>query len=333
VISGRVLFFIFLICCIFAVNSVCATEIAEGNIRLVLNQRTGRFSLYYLSDAQRYVPLFNNQDRYTYASISVNGNVHRLGDRQFRHRFDTIDANPAFIFESSSLTVTQVFSPVATVSSDKVNGIMITFTVQNTSDQDHTVGLRFLLDTDLGDGRRGIPFETYNRIIASEAIVTTEDKYWISRGQNIALMGSIINPADSAARVPDFVHIANWKRLNDVSWELRLSEGRTFSRDSAVCYYFEPNVLESGGFVSYTIFLTTEDIEWYTEIHETDVFVFDIEEIEKLANIEAEQSDISANLIILVMLQELLNQFIDGKIDLEAQDLLEIESAINRHRN
>ena len=49
---------------------------------------------------------------------------------------------------------------------------------------------------------------------------------------------------------------------------------------------------------------------------------------EAAANIDTE-----TNTHILLRLQELLHQFLNGEIDLSEQDLIEIEAAVERHRN
>jgi hypothetical protein len=342
-------------------NSLSASEITNGYVRLILHERTGRFSLYYLSepDAMRYEPLFNGREpAASYLSVSVNGNIYRLGDsKNFQTRLERQNGNPAFVFESSFLTVSEVFSPVRTANSHFANGVMITVTIQNTADRPASVGLRILIDTELGEGRGRIPFLTNSQIITNEMLIegTSGELFWVSRGQRTALMGSIVNPVDFNSRVPDFVHIANWKRLNDVSWRLRYSEGRSFNslpysiRDSAVCYYYEPAALENDEIFTFSIVLTTEDMEWYNSIVPPQVVVepaavespatergaptIDITAIEQEAIANAAENNEDAGTLTLVKLQEILDQFISGEIELNEHDLLEIEGSINRLRN
>jgi hypothetical protein len=156
-------------------------------------------------------------------------------------------------------------------------------------------------------------------------------------------MGSIMNPVNPSEKTPDYIHFANWRRLNNARWKLRYSAGRSFDNDSAVCYIYEPALLPAGSFFTYTIFLTTEDIPWYNSVvrqprtAESQVLpqntpTIDIEALERNAIIEAAQNNENADTRILLMLQNLLNQFIAGEIFLNEQDLMEIENAINRHR-
>jgi hypothetical protein len=390
-----------------AQNMEAAPTIPDGFIRLILNENNGSFSLLYLAEpsSMRYVPLFNSrQPSASYLSVSFNGSVHRLGQSgAFRTRMERVEDYPAFIFESPSLTVTQVFTPIRTVSSEHVNGVMITITMMNTGTSRASIGLRMLIDTDLEDYQRRNRFLTSNRIITSETLIEGDsgERFWISRGQNIALMGSIVNPINPHGPVPDFVHFANWKRFNDTPWRLRYSEGRSFNnlpysvRDSAVCYYFEPVPLDSGRSITHTIFLTTEDIAWYNvvrlneieleENHEptvpptvtpavtpaapvavipapaaptppaasapavsapavsapavatttNPVFAptINIASIEEASRIEAEQNNEDPDMVTLLRLQEILNQFIAGELQLNEQDIGNIERAILRLRS
>jgi hypothetical protein len=243
----------------------------ENFIRLVLNRRTSSFSLYYLVDPQamRYEPLFNNQNPAASSlAVNVNGRVHRLGQsRAFRTNIERRDEHPALVFQSPFLIVEQVFSPVSTPGSSHTNGVMITINIHNVSESQSSVGLRFIIDTILSEGRGRGSFIVGDRTVTRETLFTGEtgERYWVSRGQRVSLMGNIAAPAGYNIIAPDFVHMANWDRLYGASWRLRYSQRRSFNPrgDSAVCYYYEPLTLESGASVTYTIFLTTEDTAWY----------------------------------------------------------------------
>ena len=168
-------------------------------------------------------------------------------------------------------------------------------------------------------------------------------------------MGSIINPVDSSQKAPDSVFFANWKRFFDTPWQIRYSQGRSFGGDSAVCYYYEPAPLAAGRSFTYTIFLTAEDPDWYgmtanriaekvgvmNESINTAVSGI-IENIDSVItninneNFRTESEEMAAvqeiNLPVLYQMQDLLNQFINGEIELDEQNLNEIENAIKRYR-
>jgi len=380
----------------------------DGFFRLILNDKTGSFSLFFLANPQsaRYQSLFNSSDpSASYMTVFVDGIVYQLGNnKQFKTRLERVRGSPAIVHESSFLTVTQVFTPVKTLNSPVANGVMITLILKNKATQISSVGVRMLLDTDLGEGRKQVPFITNTQIITSELMLegNAEERFWISRGKDVALMGSIISPVSEDEKGPDFVHMANWKRLNDSRWRLRYLKGRSFSsvpnsiRDSAVCYFFGPEMLEQNVEMTYTIYLTTEDVAWYNataaipagtasilqppQPPEIPVPVvpavapapaappapvevtpvepppaplisfeprpssdlpegnLDIALIQAEAKAEAEYYyrrgvPEDPNVLFLVKLQEILDQFISGLIDLNEQDMINIEDAIEKIRN
>jgi len=256
-------------------NGVASTVSNDGYLRLILNERTGSFSLYYLADSKtsHYEPLFNaDEPLASYLSINIDGKVYRLSNnRQFRAKIDRVNGDPAIVFESQFTRVTQIFTPVKTTSSDAINGVMILIKVHNISPVKSAIGVRMLLDTHLGEGRRRIPFLTNTQVVTSETFIEGNSKevFWISRGSKISLMGSIVNPVDGIGKGPELVHIANWKRLNDAQWKLTYSQGRSFNNlphsvgDSAVCYYFGPEILDRDKILTFSVFLSTEDLSWY----------------------------------------------------------------------
>jgi len=376
----------FLLPVLFAIigfNSLNAVEITKDRyVRLVLDDNTGSFLLYYLVDPENmtYEPLFNDKDpSASFSAVSVNGRIYRLGEaRAFKTKIDTHDGNPVVIYESSSLLVTKTFYPLRTISSPNSNGIRISINIKNKSSEEIVVGYRELIDTHLGEGRGNIPFKTDNLSITRETLVDSisGENYWVSRGQNISLMGNITSPDSGTFKIPDFVHFANWKILNDVSWTAPFFDGRTFSYthysigDSAVGYYYEPQTLGPKESFDYAIFLTTEDTAWYRESGIVNAkareaepaaeqpqllpqVLFEPEQpvipasvpIAKRSSFEGIQAVIDdaineaeiygedTNKTILKRLQDTLDQFIAGEIELTEQDLLDVEMSIERYGN
>jgi len=339
------LFFSFFFIFIFITDSFAGQDELNGNIRLILNEKTGGFSLFYLAQADktsaRYEPLFNSADPdLSYASISVNGRVFRLGDRGFRAKYERYNGNPSFIFTSQNITVRQIFTPYKTPNSQNINCVMITFIIENTGNQDIAAGLRIILDTDLGDPRGRVPFITSSHIITRETLTqgNAGERFWISRGQNVSLMGSIINPVNPAAKAPDYIHFASFRRLNNSRWRLRYSPGRAFKNDSAVCYIYEPENLRQGNSFTYSIFLSSEDISWYNSVNLRGIAVpreaptLNIEAIVLEAISEAELNNENPSMSVLLKLQELINNFISGGLYMNEQDLMEIEKVLERYR-
>jgi hypothetical protein len=310
---------------IFSSFYLSALELNDGIIKLSVNEKTGSFSMYCLSDPDtlKYQPLFNDREaRASFISLNVDGTVYKLGKaKTFRTRVESSNGNPVVVYESAGLSVTETFTPVRTTGSRETNGVKITITVQNNGNSPVSAGLRMFLDTHLGEKNKNFHFITNSQTISKEALFNSGsgEMFWVSKNDNYSLMGSILEPALSGAssRPPDYVHFANWRRLYNAKWALNYKPGRSFNnwpyslRDSAVCYYWEPAVLEEGNSFTYSIYLTTEDFTWYG-----------------LAQPAGRTYD-NANLLLMYQLQETLNKFINGEIYLEEHELDEIERTID----
>jgi hypothetical protein len=239
---------------VFTVSVLDAVEYTEGRVKLALNGDTGRFSLYYMTDMaqEEYQPFFFDKDpRTSFLAISVNDRNYRMGETAaFRVSIGGTASDPALIFDSHTLTVTEQFSFIRTGGAILANGIKITVIITNKSEKNILAGARLLFDTSLGEESAN-HFSTGERQIISETALTagSKERYWVSGNGRFGLMGSV---AAADLTEPDLLHFANWKRLNDVSWKTPFSEGRNFNLlpysigDSAVCYYFEPAALEPG---------------------------------------------------------------------------------------
>lgn len=240
-------------------------EYHDGRVRLVLDPQTGSFSLYYMTDVsqRKYEALFMEQDpRTTALTVDYNDTLYRLGESaEFKISEGGTPQRPALIFESPFLKVTEEFNFIVTQGSSASDGVRINFSVENKGWRRIQVGLRFLLDTKLGESTT-VPFVTDSREVGEELILsakTDAGRYWVSgRPDELALMGSLSADVD---RAPDRVHFANWKRLNEVPWSLDLVPGRKFNnppysiRDSAVAYYYEPARISRGGTLSWYLLL------------------------------------------------------------------------------
>jgi len=241
-----------------------AAEYSDGKVRLVLDEQSGRFSMYLLSenDQAKPLPLFSSQDpRTSFLSILVNDRSYKMGESSaFGIRLLGDGQNPYFVFESSFMSVTEEFSFVRGTDSNDTNGVSVKITLENRGERAISAGARFLLDTNLSEKTSGVPFTTDLRTISSETLITRtdSDKWWNNRNDTVSLTGSLNtgSPLD-----PDSVHFANWKRLSDISWKAQYQPGRNFSfppyslGDTAVCYYYEPLPLNGGEKRSFGFYL------------------------------------------------------------------------------
>ena len=319
---------IFFVLVLFSAFTLSAADFYNGNIRLSINEKKGSISLYYMTDpnSKRYEPLFYSKEpKSSYISVSLDGKIYRLDQSgYFLTRIESIDGNPVIVYESQAVIIREIFTPVKTVNSDEINGVNITVVMQNKGDRSISAGLRFLIDTHLGEGSKSIPISTDKQSILKETIIdgSSGETYWVSRDNNLSLMGSIVNPFDKSAKIPDYIHIANWRRLNNSHWKLKYSQGRSFTifpysiRDSAVCYYYEPAVLEAGKSFIYSISLTTEDAALYDP-------AFNPVKIENYDD---------STLQMLYRLKKTLEQFIAGDRILYEEDLDDIENSIDGYK-
>jgi hypothetical protein len=332
-----------------------AADFTNGSIRLSLNPGTGRFSLYYLTGLSplKFEPLFAHQDpRTSLLTAYYNEKAYKLGENNnFKIRLDGSELSPALIFESSFLRVTERFEFIKTGGASLANGVKITFLVENTGTRRADAGIRFLLDTNLGEGRPA-PLSTDLKALGSEIAFesVSPDKWWISGNDTLFLMGSL---GPEAGGKPDLVHVANWKRLNDSSWKLRYSPGRNFSNsnnpgDSAVAYYFDPRRLPAGASFSVSLLLAANDSSGFIvynpvtriESPETDDFPTAPGDPPSAASLPASSSPDSSYVSTLQAdmdsLGELLAQIdrsINSDFQIDDEELLRIEQEIARLRS
>ncbi|MDR2842526.1 MAG: hypothetical protein LBV52_04940, partial [Spirochaetaceae bacterium] len=249
------------------VPALSALELSDGRIKLDIDEKSGRFSLYYMTDVEKktWEPLFWAKDKRTsFLSVDVGGKEYKLGETSaFKTFIRGTDKKPVLAYESEFLSVVEEFSFIRTASSGVSNGVRIDIRIQNWGEQKINVGARFLVDTFLGE-KTNPPFKTDLRNIISETEInkTTNDQYWVSHGDKYGFMGSIFVEGTSA---PDYLHFANWKRLSDARFEADYVATRNFNlmpfsaKDSAVCYYLNIEPLQRWGERSMTILLAAED--------------------------------------------------------------------------
>jgi hypothetical protein len=326
--------------------SAGAAEFVEGRIRLILNENTGRFSLYYMADIAReeYVPFFTDRDpRTSFLAIQVNDRNYRLGDSSaFKTSLGGPGTNPSLVFESPALRITEEFNFVKTSGSYLTNGVKITITITNKGRQQIQAGARFLIDTNLGE--EGLHFSTDKQEIRSEAQIGagSEDAFWVSGNDRFGLMGSV---SGEGITRPDLIHFANWKRLNDASWKIPFYQGRNFNLlpysigDSAVCYYYEPLAVGAGSARTITLILASKDENGFSgNLAEEPDQISRLIEISKAPDSGTARSPakndtdetMQADLVILRDLTSRLDEYIESDVSVSEEELAAIELVISR---
>jgi hypothetical protein len=232
------------------------------------------------------------------------------------------------------------------------NGIRINIRITNTSDRSSSVGLRFLLDTYLGEGRREAPFFTDQRSLTEEALLEGDasDRWWVSGNNRMGLMGNI-SPVEGTK--PDFIHFANWKRFNDVTWRLSYVPGRNFNflpysiGDSAVCYYFNPLPLDRGASRILSVFLALENGQGFSSVSYPGALdqppnlqetsreppPRELQPAFQASAVESEDNTLNTDLRLLQEMLDLLNAYIADERTLSDEDLSEMEKAVDILKN
>ncbi|MDR2245554.1 MAG: hypothetical protein LBE17_02585 [Treponema sp.] len=311
--------------------ALSAVEFLNGRIKLVLHEDTGRFSLYYLIDMPqqrdihlwRYEPFFVDSDpRTSFLTVMANDRTYRLGEStSFRVRIRPSPGNPAILFESPFLAVTQEFTFIKTIDAPLSNGVRMTIRLENRGTDEVSAGARFLLDTNLGEGSHGDPFSIGEQPVSAEFMIDspTDDPCWISRTARYGLMGSV---STGEGPKPDQIHFANWQRLNEVPWKLGFISGRNFNylpysiNDSAVAYTFDPRPLAAGESRDYVILLAMVDERGFFQTEDAPAETPPIN--------DSREED----LITLRDFIARLDNHLAGRLVLSDEELAEIEAAI-----
>jgi hypothetical protein len=241
---------------LLAVSTVGALDLRDGRMLLSLDEKTARFTLYYLADAARnnYVAmLYDQEPRTSFPTLSWNGKTYRLGESpDFRFTVKKDGAAAVAEYRSSFATVRQTFRLIHSKGAADSDGLLVEFAIENLSKDTASVGLRILWDTYLGEKSRK-HFE-----VGGSGTITGETTF-----SEASIPRQVISPGDSGASLqiqligeglsqPDRLVLANWKRLNDSGWSFEPSAGRGFTLlpysidDSAAALFFEPVELRAG---------------------------------------------------------------------------------------
>jgi len=240
---------------IVGVAAASALEAREGLVKIVVDETTARFSLYRLVDVakDRYEALFFDQDpRTTSLTLSFDGRQYRLGDSaEFRQAISRTSSGVSIEFRSAFAHVTERLDFARSSGASISDGIKISIDVENVSQKDAPVGLRYLVDTFLAE-KSGIHFRTPGAERTTNETLYLGDSVpdWVETpGETANFM--IQFKGDGLVK-PDRVHLANWKRLNEAPWTLDASSARNFTllpysiNDSAVAIFWLPKILASG---------------------------------------------------------------------------------------
>ena len=99
---------------VIAVIPLSALDVADGRVRLSLNEGIGRFVLSCQTSGSTgvYVPLLAAQDpRTTLLSIVVGNKIYRMGESsEFSQKAERVPGGARFVWKSSFIQVTETFT-------------------------------------------------------------------------------------------------------------------------------------------------------------------------------------------------------------------------------
>lgn len=248
---------------------VSALEVSEGRVLLEIHERTGRFTLSYLSDlgSMRYEPLFVDEDpRTSVLDVSFDDTVFRVGeDSSLTQSVERTPNGARITWESAILRITQEFRFVRAPSSGVVSGVQVVVSVENLTSSSREVAVRALLDTDLGESQSAHFTVADGTAISREqsVIPSTTQNHWDSVPDADGAMGLRMFIYGPGAEAIERVVFANWKRLNESRWEYSVNESRNFSllpysiNDSAALLYGQKATVEPSESHEYSFVLTS----------------------------------------------------------------------------
>ncbi|HAW85101.1 MAG: hypothetical protein A2087_05615 [Spirochaetes bacterium GWD1_61_31] len=235
---------------------LCALEVTNGRLRVVINESSGHLSVFYNADTARNTwisLLYEQENKTTYPTLSFNQRTYKLGESgDFRATVSQRNAAIVIEYRSNFCIVEETITFIKSADSRVMNGLHIGFAITNSTEADASVGLRYLFDTWLGEQPNTHFRYDDGRAVSSESVVRSDSTArWLvssgSDGTGLMLMLA------GAGTEPDSVILANWKRLNDVSWAFETVGTRNFTllpysiNDSAMAVYYNPQTLRRGG--------------------------------------------------------------------------------------
>ena len=249
-----------------SLQTPAALEITRENLKLVLHEGIGRFSLYSRPDASSsvYTPLFVAQDpRTSVMSVFVEDRLYKLGESGgFRETLQKTQEGARFSWVSKDLKITEDFIFVP-------QGVAIRISLNNQSSRELLIGMRLCFDTYLGEKRSSHFSTSSHPEVSRELEIPGESmvSYWKSASRDKETSFSLYSHTSGhSVTMPDKIIFANWKRISDTSWTFVSSPTRNFTlmpysiNDSAVCQYYAPRRIQSGKDYTINLLFTTEEV-------------------------------------------------------------------------
>ena len=232
-----------------------ALEIQRGKLKVVVNDRTGRFVVWGSEDEVKpaWTPLFLADDPTTSKwKLLVGDKAMVLGDDPaFTTAVESTDTGIKTTWKSKSLVVTLTMDFLLSAAAATSDGLKLTLSVVNITELPVRLGVRWVLDTNLGEKKEHFKLSSGEVIKDETKLEGSYPDWWSSRSSSDDQMGLLVM-VGKGVTAPSRVVFANWKRLDDTAGDLNFKQGRDFNllpysfNDSAVSQMYDPQDLTPG---------------------------------------------------------------------------------------
>ena len=242
----------FIIVFLFVSLQCLSLEKNDGRIKLIINERSGQFTIQAkaLSGNASYVPVFAEIPSTNQLFIGVTGKGAEdiYTSNKYTKTLLTGD-DIGFEWKSLYLKVTQRFEFVSSIPGRMSDGILITLSLENISEEDLQYGVLYILDTHLGEVEPS-PFAlgSGSALFNEKTITNTGTiRYWVAGPVDEERPSLMVTTGMEGTTRPDKVIFANWNRLTSKRWSYETPSNRDFKsynplsvpvNDSAVGHYY-----------------------------------------------------------------------------------------------
>jgi hypothetical protein len=232
-----------------------ALEVQRGKLKLVISEKTGRYIVYGSEDQVKpvWTPLFLADDPTTSKwKVQLGDKIFVLGDDPaFTTTVEQTATGAKITWASKTVAASLAMDFVLSASSPVADGLKFTLLLVNVSQASVKAGLRWVLDTNLGEKKDHFRLATGDLVTSETKLEGGYPEWWSSPSATDSSLGLIVM-LGKGSTPPSRVIFANWKRLDDSPWDSGFKAGREFNllpysfNDSAVAEYWDPQDLAPG---------------------------------------------------------------------------------------
>jgi len=255
-----ILIFLFFV----AALGLSALDVQRGKIKVTVNERTGRFVVWGTEDQAKpgWTALYLGDDPTTtkWKLLTGDRGVVLGDDPSFLTAVEASPTGAKITWTSKALVATLNIDFVLSSSSPVTDGVRLNLAVVNVSAVPVKLGVRWVVDTYLGEKKEHFKLSTGEAIASETKLEGSYPDWWASRSATNDQLGLLVM-VGKGVTPPSRVFFANWKRLDDSVSDYGYKQGRDFNllpysfNDSAVAQVYDPQDLPPGGSRVVTVLL------------------------------------------------------------------------------